>query len=37
MWKILFGNITHLVDPEIRKMLGKGLSGNRDSTFYSGP
>ena len=35
--KILLCIITHLVDPEIRKMLGKGLYGNQDSTFHSGP
>ena len=29
----LFGNITHLVDPEVRKMLERGLFGNQDSTF----
>ena len=35
--KILFDNITHLIDPEIRKMLERGLFGNQDSTFCSGP
>ena len=35
--RILFSNIKHLIDPEIRKMLGKGLYGNHDSTFHSGP
>ena len=25
--KILFGSIPHLIDPEIRKMLVKGMSG----------
>ena len=34
---ILFGNTIHLVDPEIRKMLKKGMFGNQDSTFQSGP
>ena len=34
---ILFGNITNLIDPEIRKMMEKGLFGNQDSTFHSGP
>ena len=34
---VLFGNIIHLLDTEIRKMLEKGLFGNQDSTFYSGP
>ena len=34
--KILFGNITLLVDPGIRKMLEKGLNGNQYSTFHSG-
>ena len=31
-----FGNITHLLDPEIRKILEKGLHGDQDSTFHSG-
>ena len=35
--KSLFGNITHLVDPEIRKMLEKGLIGSQDSIFHCGP
>ena len=35
--KILFGKITHLVDPEIRKMLEWGLYENQDSTSHSGP
>ena len=35
--KILFGSIPHLTDPEIRKMLVKGMFGNKNSTFYSGP
>ena len=35
--KIFFGNITHLIDPEIRKMLENGLFGNQDSTFHCGP
>ena len=30
--KILFGSIPHLTDPEIRKMLVKGLFGNYNST-----
>ena len=34
--KILFGDITHLVDPEIRKFLERGLYGNQDSTFQFG-
>ena len=28
--KILLGDITHLIDPEIRKMLQRGLYGNQD-------
>ena len=35
--KILFGNITHLIDPKIRKILEKGLFGNQGSTFHSDP
>ena len=35
--KISCSNITHLINLEIRKMLDKGLSGNQDSTFQSGP
>ena len=35
--KILFGSILHLTNPEIRKMLVKGMFGNRNSTFHSGP
>ena len=35
--KILFGSIPHLTDPEIRKMLAKGMFGNKNSTFHSGP
>ena len=35
--KILFGKITHHLDPEIRKMLVRGMFGNKDSIFNSGP
>ena len=35
--KILFGNITHHSDLEIRKMLERGMFGNKDSSFHSGP
>ena len=35
--KIFFGNITHLMDPKIRKMLEKGLLGHKDSISHSGP
>ena len=35
--KILFGNITHLIDLEIWEILEKGLFGDQDSTFHSGP
>ena len=31
-----FGNITYLIDPEIRKMLERGLYGNQNSTFHYG-
>ena len=32
-----FGKITHHLDLGIRKMLVKGMSGKKDSTFHSGP
>ena len=35
--KILFRNISHHLDPEIRKMIVKGKFGNEDSTFQAGP
>ena len=35
--KILFGSIPHFTDPEIRKMLVKGMFGNKRSRFHSGP
>ena len=35
--KILFGKITHHLDPAIRKMLVKSKFGNEKSTFHSGP
>ena len=35
--KILFGKITHHLDPEIRKMQVRGMFGNENSTFHSGP
>ena len=35
--KKMFGSIPHLTDPEIRKMLVKGMFGNKNSTFHSGP
>ena len=34
---IEFGNIPHLTDTEIRKMLAKDMFGNKNSTFHSGP
>ena len=34
---ILFGEITHYFDLEIRKMLVSGIFGNEDSKFHSGP
>ena len=35
--KHLFGEITHHLDQEIRKMMANGKFGNEDSTFHSGP
>ena len=36
--KIFIVKIIHLVDPEIRKMLVRGLYGNKSPTFpHSGP
>ena len=35
--KILFGKITRHSDPEIRKMLVRGMYWNNDSTFHFGP
>ena len=35
--KIFFGRITHPLDPEIRKMLAKGLHAYKNSTFHSSP
>ena len=32
--KILFGKITHGFDPEIWKMLGRGIFRIKDSTFH---
>ena len=34
--KTPFGNIPHLIDPEVRKMLVQGMFGNKNSTFHSG-
>ena len=34
---ILFGKITHLSDLTIRKMPVRGLYGNENFTFHSGP
>ena len=34
--KIFFGNVSYLIDPEIRKMLVKVMFGNKDSLFHSG-
>ena len=34
---IMFGTISHLLDPEIRKMSVRDLYGNEKSTFDSGP
>ena len=35
--KILFGKITHHLDPEMRKMLVNGKFRIEDSAFHSGP
>ena len=35
--KISFGSIPYLTDPEIRKMLVKGMFGNKSSSFHYGP
>ena len=35
--KIFFGEITHYLDPEVRKMLVRSLCGNENFTFNSGP
>ena len=35
--KVLFGNIPHFIDPEIREMLVKCMFGNENFTFNSGP
>ena len=35
--KIFFGSIPHLTDPESRKVMVKGMFGNKNSTFHSGP
>ena len=34
--EILFGIIVHNLDPEIRKILVRGMLGNKDSSFHSG-
>ena len=35
--KVLFGKITHHLDPEIRKVLVRIMFGNKDSTFQTVP
>ena len=35
--KILLPNIPHIINPEIRKQLVKGIFGNKNSTFHSIP
>ena len=35
--RVLFGDIPHLIDPEIREMLVNGLFRNKYFTFHSGP
>ena len=34
--KILCDKIAHHLDPEVRKMLERGVFGNENSTFHSG-
>ena len=34
--KILFDKFTHHVDPEVGKMLVRGMLGQKNSTFHSG-
>ena len=34
--EILFGKITHLSNPKVRKMSVRGLCGNENSAFHSG-
>ena len=34
--KILFGKIIHYFDPEIGRMLVRGMFENKDSSFHSG-
>ena len=34
---ILFGRITHLIDPEIRKMMARSFHGDENTTLNSGP
>ena len=34
--KILFGKITHHLDPEIREMMERGMFGSGNSTFQFG-
>ena len=35
--EVLFGKNTYYLDPEIRKTLMRGMFGNENSTFHSGP
>ena len=35
--EIALGKISHLIDPEIRKMLVRGLYGNENSMIHSDP
>ena len=34
--KMLFGKIIHHLDPKIRKVLVRGMFGNKDSSFHFG-
>ena len=33
--KILFGKVTNLLEPDVRKMLVRCMFGNENSTFHS--
>ena len=37
MTKFLFDRIPRYLDPEIKKMLVRGMFGNKDSSFHSDP
>ena len=33
--KLLVGKMPHLIDPEVRKMLGRVIFGSKNTTFHS--